>query len=127
MSNFAQINSQNIVDSVIVAEQDFINTLEGKWIQTSYNTRGGIHYGKDGLPDGGIAIRGNFAGIGDIYDPVNDVFYSQKPFNSWVLNKNTWLWESPIPYPTDGLAYRWDESTLSWLPIPLKTPVETLP
>ena len=127
MANFAKLNEQNIVDSVIVAEQDFIDTLNNKWIQTSFNTKGGIHYGQDGKPDGGLALKGNFAGIGDIYDEINDVFYSQKPFPSWVLNKSIWGWEAPVVYPADGNDYKWDETTLSWIPVPLKTPVETLP
>jgi hypothetical protein len=117
MSHFAKVVN-GIVEEVLVVEQDFID--EGHlgdpslWIQTSYNTRGGLHYGQDNLPDGGVALRGNYAGIGSIYDKENDVFYLPKPLDSWILNQSTWLWEAPIPYPTDGKDYYWDESTLSW-------------
>lgn len=117
MSHFAKVVN-GIVQEVLVVEQDFIN--EGNlgdpslWIQTSYNTRGNIHYGKDGNPDGGIALRGNYAGIGFIYDKENDVFYEKQYHPSWVLNKSTWTWEAPIPYPNDGKEYYWDESLLTW-------------
>jgi hypothetical protein len=78
MSHFAQVDENDVVVQVIVAEQDFIDSgLVGdpaSWIQTSYNTRNGIHYGPDGEPDGGIALRGNYASIGYKYDRVNDVF-----------------------------------------------------
>lgn len=117
MSHFAKV-VDGIVKEVLVVEQDFIN--EGHlgepslWIQTSYNTCGNIHYGQDGNPDGGVALRGNYAGIDYIYDKENDVFYTPKPFESWVMNTDTWIWESPIPFPTDGKEYIWNESTLSW-------------
>lgn len=102
MSHFAQVIN-GIVQQVIVAEQDFIDTLEDKdnWIQTSYNTRGGIHYGQDGNPDGGIALRGNYAGIGYIYDVENDVFYESKADNYTNLNTTTWTWNT---IPSTSLA-----------------------
>ena len=84
MSHFAKIES-GIVTAVIVVEQDIVDTYDGTWVQTSYNTRGNIHYGQDGEPDGGVALRGNYAGIGYIYDADNDVFYIPKPSNSWTL------------------------------------------
>ena len=120
MSHFAKV-VDGIVQEVLVVEQDFIN--EGHlgdpslWVQTSYNTRQGIHYGQDGNPDGGIALRGNYAGIDYIYDKENDVFYAPKPFNSWVLNTSTWVWEAPVAYPTDGKEYYWDEPTLTWIEV----------
>lgn len=126
MSHFAKVEN-NIVVSVIVAEQDFIDSgLVGdpsSWIQTSYNTRGNVHYSPDsGLPDGGVALRGNYAIIGGVYDPVNDVFYEQQPYPSWVLNTQTWMWEAPVPLPDTDNVYRWDENTLSWvLVIPART------
>ena len=107
------------VEQVIVADADFIATQPGKWVQTSYNTKGNVHYGADGEPDGGVAIRGNYAGVGYTYDIANDVFYAPSPFPSWVLNESTWTWESPVPYPTDGKFYRWDEPTLSWVEVVL--------
>ena len=121
MSHFAHVQNK-IVDQVIVAEQDFINSgavgPANEWVQTSYNTRGNVHYGQDGQPDGGVALRGNYAGIGYTYDAQNDVFYAPQPFPSWTLNHSTWLWESPVPYPTDGKLYTWDEETKSWVEVP---------
>lgn len=113
MSYFARVEN-GIVQDVISAEQSFIDSLPGTWIQTSYNTRGGIHYGADGKPDGGIALRANFAGVGYTYDSVNDVFYAPQPYPSWKISAPTWLWEAPVPYPSDG-RYIWDEATLSWV------------
>jgi hypothetical protein len=119
MSHYAKVHN-GIVEQVIVAEAEFftnghfVDTSPGEWIQTSYNTHGGIHYGQDGQPDGGIALRGNYAGIGMIYDSVNDVFYNPQPFPSWTLNNTTWIWEAPSAYPNDGKTYVWNESTLNW-------------
>lgn len=127
MSHFAKVVN-GIVDQVIVAEPEFFDTFvdssPGEWIQTSYNTRGNVHYGQDGQPDGGVALRGNYAGIGFTYDRQNDVFYPPKPFNSWTLDQSTWLWEAPVPYPTDGKPYSWDEATTSWVEIQM--PVEVV-
>lgn len=105
------------VEQVIVADTDFIGTQPGKWVQTSYNTKGNVHYGPDGNPDGGVALRGNYAGVGYTYDIVADVFYAPQPFPSWVLNTSTWTWEAPVAYPTDGKLYSWDEATLSWVEV----------
>lgn len=121
MSHFAQINSDNIVTQVIVIEQQTLNSgLWGdpnSWIQTSYNTRGGVHYGADGQPDGGVALRKNYAGVGFTYDRGRDAFIPPQPFPSWVLNEDTCLWSAPVPYPTDGQQYTWDEATLNWLAV----------
>jgi len=128
MSHYAKVNN-GIVVSVIVAEADFftnghfVDTSPGTWIQTSYNTRGGVHYGQDGQPDGGVALRGNYAGIGYIYDATNDVFYPPKPYASWTISAPTWTWTPPTPFPTDiGTSdapkrYTWDESILSWIEV----------
>ena len=117
MSHFAKVLDGKVVQ-VIVAEPEFFNTFvdssPGQWIQTSYNTRGGVHYGPDGNPDGGVALRGNYAGIGFTYDASNDVFYPPQTYPSWVLNQQTWQWDAPIPYPNDGKSYRWDEAKLEW-------------
>ena len=110
MSHFAKIEN-GIVTQVIVAEQDFIDTLEGQWIQTSYNTFGNQH------KLGGTPLRGNFAGIGFTYDQQNDVFYTPQPYSSWALNQTTWLWEAPTPMPKDGKQYLWDEATTSWVEV----------
>lgn len=122
MSHFAEI-IDGIVANVIVAEQDFIDTLPGKWVQTSYNTRGGIHFGSDGKPDGGIALRRNYASIGMIYDEELDEFVILQPYPSWIINEHGY-WAAPAPMPSvlvDGKPqyYEWDESTLSWVEAPL--------
>lgn len=121
MSHFAHINENNIVDNVIVAEQDFIDTgLLGdltKWIQTSYNTRGGVYYlpnSNTPAEDQSKALRKNYAGIGFTYDSIRDAFVPEKSYESWILNEFTCIWEPPIPYPSDGLEYIWDESIIGW-------------
>ena len=113
MSHFAQIDGNNIVTQVIVIEQDVVNTgLFGdpnSWIQTSYNTQGGVH------TQGGTPLRKNYAGIGYTYDSTRDAFISPKPYNSWVLNETSCLYEAPTPMPNDGKIYSWDEETTSWI------------
>ena len=103
MSHFAKLDSNNIVIEGIVAEKDFINSgLVGDeflWVQTSYNGN----------------FRGKYASIGDTWDKVNEVFISPQPYPSWILNEDTCQWDSPVPYPTDGLMYEWDEDTTSWV------------
>jgi hypothetical protein len=120
MAHFANVKGNSVV-KVIVADYEFINFLIGKsggeWIQTSYNTRGGVHYGQDGQPDGGIALRKNYAGIGFTYDRDRDAFIPQKPFPSWILNEDTCLWDAPVPYPQDGKNYTWDEDVLNWIEV----------
>jgi hypothetical protein len=120
LSHFAKVLDGKVIQ-VIVAEPEFFDTFvdssPGSWIQTSYNTRGGVHYGPNGEPDGGEALRGNYAGVGYTYDHQNDVFYAPQPYPSWVLNQTTWLWEPPVSYPTDGQQYVWDEATVNWKPV----------
>lgn len=115
MAHFAQIDSNNIVTQVLVIEQDVVDTgLFGEpssFVQTSYNTHGGVH------TLGGTPLRKNYAGIGYSYDSVRDAFIPPKPFNSWVLNEDTCLYEAPTPMPTDDKRYSWDEDTLSWVEI----------
>lgn len=117
MAHFAKVEN-GIVTQVIVVEQDVIDSgLFGdpsQWIQTSYNTRGNVHYGQDGKPDNGVALRGNFAGIGYTYNKKLDAFYPPQPYPSWVLSPKTINWESPVPYPNDGKKYQWNEDTKSW-------------
>jgi hypothetical protein len=117
MSHFAKIEN-GIVTQVIVAEQEFMTTFvdstPGEWIKTSFNTKGGIHYGLDGQPDDGDALRKNFAGSGDIYNAAIDAFYTTQPHQSWILNEDTCLWEAPVPYPIDSNDYEWNEETLTW-------------
>ena len=119
MAHFAEVDENNIVKRVIVAEQDFINSgavgESSNWIQTSYNTRGGIHYAPDSNePDGGIALRKNYAGIGFTYDSDKDAFYSEQPYPSWILNEDTCQWESPVPYPDGDKDYTWNEDKQNW-------------
>ena len=120
MAHFAKVVN-GTVSQVIVAEPEFFETFvdssPGEWIQTSYNTRGGVHYNPEtGEPsaDQTKALRKNYAGIGFTYDRIRDAFIPVKPFESWSLNDETCLWEAPIPYPTDGQVYTWNESTTSW-------------
>jgi hypothetical protein len=120
MGHFAKVVDGTVVN-VIVAEPDFFDTFvdssPGQWIQTSYNTQGGVHYNPEtGEPsvDQTKALRKNYAGIGFSYDAVLDAFIPPKTYASWVLNEDTCLWEAPIPMPTDGKQYTWDEETLSW-------------
>ena len=118
MGHFAKVVDGKVTQ-VIVAEpeffQTFVDSSPGTWLQTSYNTRGNVHYNPDSNePSGKPALRGNYAGIGFTYDAQNDVFYAPQPFTSWVLNQATWTWEAPVPYPTDGKIYNWDEATTSW-------------
>lgn len=109
MAHFAEITENNIVRRVLVITQDVIDTGAfgdpATWIQTSYNTKGGIHYGEDGLPDGGEPLRKNYAGICYTYDPILDAFYPPKPYDSWILNTDTCLWEAPVAHPDDGNSY----------------------
>jgi hypothetical protein len=120
MAHWAKVNN-GIVEKVVVAEaeffNDFIDTSPGEWIQTSYNTRGGIHYQPNSnIPseDQSKALRKNYAGIGYTYDREKDAFIPQKMFTSWILNTDTCRWDPPLPYPIDGKNYYWEEETLSW-------------
>jgi hypothetical protein len=113
MAHFAKA-SNGVVVQVIVAEpeffQTFVDTSPGEWIQTSYNTHGGVH------TNGGTPLRKNYAGIGFTYDRTRDAFIPPKPYASWTLNESTCLWDAPTPMPTDGV-YTWDESTTSWVAV----------
>ena len=124
MAHYAQLEATPdpdllVVVQNIVAEADFIATGAvgdpASWLQNSYNTRGGVHYGPDGAPDGGQALRGNFAGIGYLYSKQHDIFFAPQPYPSWTLDVPTASWLAPVAYPTDGNRYRWDESTTSWV------------
>jgi hypothetical protein len=101
MAHFAQIEGGRVVN-VIVAEADFVATLDGTWVQTSYNTRGGVHYNSDGSPSGQPGLRKNYAGIGYIYDVVLDAFYEERDPLLWDLDPVTCTWtpKPPPPEPT---------------------------
>ena len=112
MGHFAKV-SNGVVTQVIVAEpeffENFVDSSPGEWIQTSYTTIGGVH------TQGGTPLRKNFAGVGYSYDRDNDAFIPPKPYNSWVLNQETCLWESSVPCPNDGNLYIWNEENLQWV------------
>jgi hypothetical protein len=126
MASFAKIGLNNKVIEVLSVHNnelkdsngveqevngiDFLTKLTGYpvWKQTSYNTLGGIH------SLGGTPLRKNHAGIGYTYDEDKDAFIPKKPFNSWILNETTCLWEAPVAYPQDNYKYTWNESTLTW-------------
>jgi hypothetical protein len=114
MSHYAKVTDGKVTQ-VIVAEAEFFNTFvdssAGEWIQTSYNTHGGVH------ALGGTPLRKNYAGSGFTYDRTRDAFIPPQPFTSWTLNEDTCLWDAPTPYPTDGKVYKWDEPTTSWVEI----------
>lgn len=110
MSHFAKVIN-NIVQEVLVIEQDVIDTgLFGEpslFIQTSYNTHGGQH--PEGRP-----LRKNYAGIGYTYDTARDAFIPPQPYPSWLLNEETCLWDPPVPHPSDGEIYIWEEALQEW-------------
>jgi hypothetical protein len=124
LSHFAKVNN-GIVEQVIVAEPEFFETFvdssPGQWIKTSYNTRGGKHYDPETgelSADQSKALRKNYAGIGFTYDAAKDAFIPPKPFNSWLLDEDTCLWNAPVAYPDDGGRYVWNEETTSWDAVP---------
>ena len=108
MAHFAEIDENGVVVRVLVVPdsqeargQEYLADdlgLGGTWVQTSYNAR----------------IRKNYAGIGMTYDNTRDAFIAEQPFASWILNEETCQWEAPVPYPTDGVMYSWDEETTDW-------------
>jgi hypothetical protein len=126
MASFAKIGLNNkVIEVLSVVNQvlhdsngieredigiDFLTKLTGYpvWKQTSYNTYGGVH------SLGGTPFRKNHAGIGYTYDEDRDAFIPKKPFNSWILNETTCLWESPVAYPNDGQNYTWNEQNQTW-------------
>jgi hypothetical protein len=115
MAHFAKVNN-GVVVQVIVAEPEFFDTFvdssPGQWLQTSYNTHGGVH------ANGGTPLRKNYAGLGFTYDLTRDAFIPPKPYASWTLNEDTCLWGAPVAYPDDGKQYTWDEATQAWIVAP---------
>jgi hypothetical protein len=111
MAHFAEIDDEGVVLRVIVADtQEWCEAnLGGTWVQTSYNTHGNEH--PEGRP-----LHKNYAGIGYTWDGTG--FHAPQPYASWILNDETYLWEAPVAYPSDGAAYTWDEEALSWVEIP---------
>ena len=125
MAHFAKLGENNIVVFVTVGrdedngkENELTARTGDVYKQTSYNTRGGVHYDpitNETSVDQSKAFRKNYAGIGYTYDVSRDAFRPPKPYVSWVLNEDTCLWDAPIPYPTNGKMYRWDEETIQWV------------
>lgn len=117
MAHFAEIDKDNKVLRVLVTNDEdtnegydwLVKRLGGRWIKTSFNTYGGKHR------QGGTPLRKNFAGIGDTYDEKLDAFIKLKPYKSWILNKETCLWEAPKEKPDDGKLYEWDETKKDWI------------
>jgi hypothetical protein len=127
MAHYAKVTNGKVV-KVIVAEasffDNFIDDSPGSWIQTSYNTRGGVHYQPDSntpSTDQSGSLRGNYAGIGYTYDSALDAFYAPQPFDSWTLDTGSFLWEAPVEYPTGAAtgsytgSYSWSESEQNWV------------
>jgi hypothetical protein len=115
MSHFAKLDDNNIVVFVTVGRQEddgkeaeLCERTGDRYVQTSYNTRGGVH------ALGGTPLRKNYAGIGYTYDEVRDAFIPPQPYPSWLLDEETCLWQAPTPYPDDGGMYVWDEATQEW-------------
>jgi hypothetical protein len=131
MAHFAKLDEDNVVVFVTVGRQED-DGLEAEltartgnvYKQTSYNTRGGVHYNPEtGEPseDQTKALRFNYAGIGFTFDPekgTDGAFIPPKPFESWVLNEDTCLWVAPVAYPEDGESYTWDEDAGDWVAVP---------
>ena len=118
MANYAFLNMQNIVTEVIVGKEEtegpinweihYSNIREQICKRTSYNTIGGVH------KNGGTPFRKNYASIGYTYDETRDAFIPPKPYDSWILNEDSCLWEAPVEYPNDGNEYTWNEETQTW-------------
>lgn len=120
MAHYAKVEN-GIVTEVIVADEDFIKSGyagdPALWIQTSYNTQGNVHL------LGGTPLRKNYAGVGYSYNEELDAFIPPKPFNSWLLNEETGLWNPPISRPADEKYYIWNESILNWEEVDSPLPV----
>lgn len=122
MAHYAKIVN-GIVERIIVAEQDFVDTQEGEWVKTSYNMKQGIYYDVEtnapatdqSIIDGDEAReRKNYAVEGGVYDSERDIFLPEKAFPSWVIDETKWQWKAPVDKPDDGKNYSWNEETTSW-------------
>jgi hypothetical protein len=115
MAHWAELDENNTVIRVTVGDNNdpngdegyqwLIDNLGGTWVKTSYNGN----------------IRKNYAGVSYYFDEERDAFIAPKPFNSWVLDEETCRWQAPVPYPTDGLMYMWNEVDLNWQAVTLPT------
>ena len=123
MTYFAKVEN-NIVVQIATVEKEFLESnperYTGTWIQTSYNTKGGVHYNpetNEPSDDQSKALRKNYAGVGYIYDETRDAFYAPQPFPSWILNEESCIWEAPVPYPDETKPYKWDELNQEWVEV----------
>jgi len=127
MAHYALLNYQNIVTKVCTGKNEdetdtnielvYQNMFGQLCKRTSYNTRGGVHYDpvtNEPSEDQSKAFRKNYAGIGYTYDETRDAFIPPQPFDSWMLNETSCLWEAPVAYPDDDQMYTWNEETTSW-------------
>lgn len=128
MAHYAFLDENYVVTEVIVGKDEsnynweqHYGTFRGQVCKrTSYNTYGGVYYDpqtNEPAADQSKAFRKNYAGRGFTYDPQRDAFIPPKPFSSWVLNEFSCLWNAPVPVPTDGKKYDWDEATTSWVEV----------
>ena len=108
LSEISKENVRNCFSTEYILIDNFIDNEKGRWVQTSYNTYGGVH------KLGGTPLRKNFAGVGYTYDSMKDAFIPPKPFNSWTLNETTCLWEAPVARPEDDNRYTWNETNQTW-------------
>jgi hypothetical protein len=119
MSHFVKVLDGKVIQGIVAeAEffQTFVDSSPGEWIQTSYNTHGGVHV------NGGTPLRKNYAGIGYVYDAQRDAFYAPQPYPSWTLDEATCYWKAPVDQPAavmptteaDGTYYTWDETIVNW-------------
>lgn len=130
MAHYAKVLNKKVVNVIVMEPENFsewVDDSPGEWIKTSYNIRGGVYYDPEsGSPAADQTVitgdeareRKNFASIGGSYDPEADVFYDKKPFDSWILNTTTYLWEAPVAYPSSETIvnqYAWDEESGSWI------------
>ena len=112
INHYAELDQDSIVKQVIRATQEVIDKrtqdLGERWVQCSYNTRGGVHL------KGGVPLRKNYPGMNWCYDEQRDAFIPPKRYESWILNEDTCRWEAPVAYPTDNKFYRWNEDNQTW-------------
>jgi hypothetical protein len=117
--HLAEIKDGKVVRVIVCNDINWAKeTLGGEWVQTSYNTRGGVHYEPNSdtpSKDQKKALRGNYAGIGFTYDKERDAFIPPKPYKSWVLDEETCQYKAPVEMPKDGKMYNWDEAKKDWL------------
>jgi len=122
MPTYSKINSENKVVEVVDIEDGISNALEylnnnhgsGNWLQTDYYTSANKHYDTNFIKDDKLPFRKNHGAVGYTYDLQRDAFISQKPMDSWVLDEETCTWQPPIPYPSDGFNYNWNEQIQNW-------------